>query len=521
MDNKVKDSEEKQKGIDVEDYHENKEITEFDEDLAVRCNNGTFVGLKDEYVISYKGIPYAEPPIGNLRFKPPVEKQNSDKIYEAYYLGKSCYQTECETEQAGYYEQGEDCLTLNVWKNINSNITDKPVMVFIHGGAFGWGGTADPLYEGTNFIKENKDVILVTINYRINIFGFINLSILEGGETYKESGNLGILDQVCALKWIQKNIKNFGGDPNNVTIFGESAGACSVSILPLVKGAKGLFHRVISQSGSYQFTNSIESSLMVTQKIIELTGIKSVQELLDYSGEQMKELIEQFCDDFLIFPVRDGIILPEDLFNEYDKIDFSGIDFMCGTNKDEYRYWIEDYGGFDIYQPAILEIFGGYYYEFKERDQKNINKFFKTLKDNEIWNITEFINEYLFRIPAIAQAEKIIKSGGKVYMYFWKFPSAIKDLGACHAVELSSVFNNLKNTIYTGENYDENLAQNVQKMWVNFAKNGNPSTDNYQWNCYDLVERKMMVLDKNIHEEKDILAERRKLLSSLANYYMN
>ena len=123
-------------------------------------------------VYVYKGIPYAEPPIGKLRFKPPVKKLNSDKIYQAYYLGKSCIQIECETELSSKYEQGEDCLTLNIWKNEASTLEKKPVMVFIHGGAFGWGGTADPLYEGTNLIKAQKDVILVTINYRINILGF-------------------------------------------------------------------------------------------------------------------------------------------------------------------------------------------------------------------------------------------------------------------------------------------------------------------------------------------------------------
>ena len=514
-----------EKGVDLEEYHPNQEITgEYDKTLEVKCYNGTFVGLKDEKdenVISYKGIPYAEPPIGKLRFKPPVKKSKSDKIYEAYYLGKSCIQTECETELSSYYEQGEDCLTLNIWKNSSSTLEKKPVMVFIHGGAFGWGGTADPLYEGTNFIKVQKDVILVTINYRINIFGFINLSILEGGEDYKESGNLGMLDQVCALQWIHDNIHEFGGDPDNVTIFGESAGACAVSILPLMKGTKGLFHHVIAQSGTYQFTNSIESSLEVTQKIIEITGQKTVDYLLNLDEEEIRELLSQICDEFFIFPVRDGVVLPEDLFNEFDKVDFSGIDFICGTNKDEYRYWIEDYGGLEIYKPAVIEMFELYYNVLKERDKRNVNKFLRTLQSDEIWNITEFINELLFRIPAIVQAEKIITNGGKVYMYFWKFPSALENLGACHAVELSSVFNNLNNYIYTGGKVNEKLAENVQKMWTNFAKTGNPSIDGQNWELYNLEERKAMVLDVAIHEENDILSERRKLLSSLANYYIN
>lgn len=512
----------KEKGVELEEYHPNEEITgEYDKSLAVKCSNGTFVGIKDEDVISYKGIPYAEPPVGNLRFKPPLKKDDSDKVYQAFYLGKTCIQTECDTEMSSKYKQGEDCLTLNIWKNTSSTIEDKPVMVFIHGGAFAWGGTADPLYEGTNFIKENKDVILVTINYRVNILGFINLSILKGGENYKESGNLGMLDQVCALKWVKDNIKNFGGNPNNVTIFGESAGGCAVSVLPLIKETKGLFNRIIAQSGTYQFTNSIETSLIITNKIIEITQDDTIETLLNLSEDEIRELISQFCDDVFIFPIRDGVILPKDLFSEFDKVDFTGLDFICGTNKDEFRYWIEDFGGLEYYKPALIELFTAYYSQFNERERKLVNRFLKSLKSNEIWNLTEFINEYLFRIPAIGEAEKFIKNGAKVYMYFWKYPSAIENFGACHAVELSSVFNNLKNGIYTGGKYNEKLAKSVQKMWTNFAKNGNPSIDGYTWNCYTLEERKTTVLDENIYEEKDILSERRKLLSSLANDYVN
>ena len=522
---KFKNEEEKQqkeKGVDLEEYHENEEITvDYDKNLAVECKNGIFVGLKDGDVISYKGIPYAEPPIGKNRFKPPIKKQISAKVFQAYYLGKTCIQTVCDSEMASHYEQGEDCLTLNIWRNTSSSLQKKPVMVFIHGGAFGWGGTADPLYEGTNLLKTYKDIILVTINYRVNILGFINLSILEGGENYKESGNLGMLDQVCALEWVKENISNFGGDPNNVTIFGESAGGCAVSILPLMKGTKNLFHHVIAQSGTYQFTNSIETSLLIAEKIIKITGAKSVEDLLKIAEGDIYGLLESLGEELNIFPVRDGVILPIDLYNAYDKMDFKGLDFIIGTNKDEYRYWIDEFEGIDNYEQSLFPMFQAFYAEFMERDKIIVNKFFRSLKDKEIWNLTEFINEYLFRIPAIVQTEKIVKRGGRVFMYYWTFPSAKENFGACHAVELSSIFNNLKNIIYTEGNIDENLAKNAQQMWINFATNGNPSIDKYAWNQYDLVERKTIILGKEIKEEKDLLSERRKLLSPLAKYYIS
>ena len=157
-----------------------------------------------------------------------------------------------------------------------------------------------------------------------------------------------IQDQICALEWIHNNIKNFRGDPNNVCIFGESAGGCAVSILPLIKETKGLFHHVIAQSGSYQFTNSIEDSLDTINYIIKKTNAKNVNDLIKLSENEIKKIIDEFDGSITILQIRDGIIIPKYLYNEYDIFDFSGIDFIFGTNKDEYRYWIKDLGGLDI-----------------------------------------------------------------------------------------------------------------------------------------------------------------------------
>lgn len=511
----------KVKGVDLEDYIPNKEIKgEYDTSLAVKCNNGIFVGIKNDNVISYKGIPYAEPPIKQLRFKPPIKAPDSDKVYEAYNLGKAAFQSPCDTELSSYFAQGEDCLTLNIWKNVSIK-EKRPVMVFIHGGSYGWGGSADPLYEGTNFISVHQDVILVTMNYRIGILGFINLSLLEGGEEYKESGNLGILDQICALEWVHNNIEKFGGDANNVTIFGESVGACSVSILPLIKRTKGLFQHVIAQSGSYQFTCSIEFSLNISKNLIEKTKAKSVNDLLKLSEKEIKKLIDDYNDRIFVFPIRDGITLPIDLYEEFDRFDFSGIDFMFGSNKDEYRYWIGDLGGLDNFKKTVPQLIEYYINKFEEEDKKKAIEFIRSLGDEEVWNQTEFINEYMFRINLVAQAEKICKRGGNVFMYFWTFPSKKENYGACHAVELSSIFNNLKNGIYTGGNVKKELAETVQLMWINFAKNGNPSTDKYVWHKYDLKDRKTMILGDIIEEKNDIYPERIKSIVPLAKYYLN
>ena len=186
-------------------YGENKEITgDYNKDLSVTCNNGIFVGIKKKDVISFKGIPYANPPTGDLRWKDPILVEDDTKVYEAYYFGKAPIQTERKDELGSYYPKSEDCLYLNVWINSKDKSTNKPVMVFIHGGSYGWGSTSDLLFHGYNLVEKYSDIIFVSVGYRLGMLGFINLTSFEGGENYKTSNILGLLDQICALKWIQK-----------------------------------------------------------------------------------------------------------------------------------------------------------------------------------------------------------------------------------------------------------------------------------------------------------------------------
>ena len=250
-------------------YGENKKITDgnYDKSLAVKCINGTFVGKKTDDIVAYKGIPYTgKAPVGELRWKAPVDVVPDNGVYEAYYNAKSARQKVSDTEHASLYYQSEDCLYLNIWKKDEAPAKKKPVMVWIHGGAFELGGTVEPISECHNFVKENPDVIAVSIAYRLGVFGFFHLSHLPDGKDYPDAQNLGLMDQVMALKWIHENIAAFGGDPNNVTIFGESAGGASVSLLPLIKGSQKYFQKVIAQSGSPVFTRSTDRLLPARMK---------------------------------------------------------------------------------------------------------------------------------------------------------------------------------------------------------------------------------------------------------------
>ena len=499
---------------------ENQEISgTYDQALAVVCDNGTFVGQEKNGVRSYKGIPYAEPPVGSLRWQPPVDAEPDDTVYEAFYFGRSCIQTEADTERASLYLQGEDCLTLNVWTPLSGN-SGRAVMVFFPGGAYGWGGTADPLYDGQKLIEAHDDIVLVTVNYRIGLLGFMDFSEVLGGEAFQKSGNLGLLDQICALRWVQRNISRFGGDPGNVTIFGESAGASSVSFLPLIDEADGLFRRLIAQSGSLAFSYSREECRTLTQMLLEKTQMTSMEELLSLSEQDIMRVNEEL-NDYINFPERDGIVLPEDPYAAYQDGAGSGIDMLIGTNADETRYFIGELGGYEVYTLAGPLVYASIVDRIDEEERRYADAFYALQQEEVIWKMTEFLNDLLFRGPAIRQGELHAGNGGNTYMYYWTKPSAIEHYGACHAVELAYVFNNLDDTIFIGEPADPALAATVQDMWINFARNGSPSTGEIIWEKYDGNARRTMILGDDIHMESDPLPEQRILMNPLLKYYFN
>lgn len=499
----------------------------YDEALAAACHNGTFVGVNENGVISYKGIPYARPPVGDLRWKRPILAQADSGVYEAYYFGKSPIQSEWPSEVGSYYQQGEDCLTLNVWTNPSGPTEGKTVMVFFHGGSYGWGATSDPIYDGHNLVEKYPDLVLVTVEYRTGIIGFIDFSEVPGGEEFAASGNLGLLDQICALQWVQRNIAAFGGDPNNVTIFGESAGAGSVSLLPLIEGTDGLFQRIIAESGSVALTYSVEECQNLTNLLLENSGCSNMEELMALSEEELMDLNEEL-NDYNNFPERDGVILPADLYSAWEQENHAAIDMMIGTNADEVRYWIREMGyytkaipGVTIYRHGFPILYENNLKQLTSEEKESVSQFLSLQHGRKIWKLTELYNELLFRIPAAEQAGRHADSGGRSYTYYWTMGGADSIIGACHAIELSYVFNNPQETIYTGNVYNEGLAGSVQDMWVSFARSGNPSTADYTWEPYTRDSRMTMVLGEDIHMESDLKADQRVLIEPLLGHYFN
>ena len=504
-----------------ESWGENRRITEgYDPALAAKCTNGIFVGRRKDSLLVFRGIPFACPPVGELRWKKPQPAPDGDDVREAYYNGKTPIQTEWHSERASYYPQGEDCLYLNVWTAPEAQPKGKTVMVFIHGGSYGWGGTADPLYDGENFVKAHPEIVLITIGYRVGLMGFVDFSQIEGGEAFPDAPNLGIWDQIEALKWIRRNVEAFGGDPEKVTIFGESAGGGSVSILPFIPEAKGLFRRVIAESGSAALTYSKEECADFTRRLVKETGAVDMRDLMLLSESKLMEFNEKL-NYYNNFPQRDGVLIPEDPYAPYREGRTADIDMMIGTNADETNYWINEVGGFIPFRIGLPIQYENDLRLLKPEDRERARQFMKMRGGYSLWKISEFFTEIMFRLPAVRQAEEHSRNGGKVYMYYWKEHSRLPHLRACHAVELAYVFGNTEDTIYTGKPADPALSRQVQDQWVRFAQTGDPGDENLPWPAYETEERWTMILAENSGAEKDPLSEQRKLLDPILEYRLN
>lgn len=501
-------------------YGENKVIEgEYPDSLAVEATNGVFVGVNEDGLLAFKGIPYAVQPTGKLRWQVAKPEPDSRLVREAKYFGHSSIQSRRQSDAASLYPQGEDCLTLNVWTAADGMRTARrPVMVWIHGGSYVSGGTASPRNWGDNFVKAHPEVVLVSVNYRLGLLGFLDLSSLPDGKAFSRSGNLGILDQLEALRWVKRNIAAFGGDPDNVTVFGHSAGAGSVSILASIDEAQGLFRRIIAQSGSVAFTSSREDCQRLTKMVIDATGAKTVADLQALSQDALINLNEE-VGEYYRFPERDGVVIPEDPYSRFDGFN-AGIDMLIGSNGDETNYWVDAMGGEEKFELAVNLWYRYISLSLSDEQREDASRFIDIVSEEKPWPAAELLNDLMFRGPAIEMAQRHAASGGKTYMYYWTKALSDPIYGACHGAEVSYVLNTGRQ-IKNGDDHNPVLAAQVQQMWVNFATTGNPSTPAHYWPAYESVQRATMVLGDSIHVDNDPLKEQRELIAPLMKEYIS
>ena len=401
-------------------------------------------------------------------------------------------------------------------------------MVWIHGGAYVQGSGSQATYSGANLVQAHSDIIMVNINYRLNMYGFMDFSSVPGGENFGTAPCNGLLDQAVALRWVHENIAAFGGDPGNVTIFGQSAGGGSVSILPVMKEANQYFQKVIAQSGStgLAFPVGCEAAQGKTKALLEYTGCKTMDDIMALSEEELQKAYVEAVGKFTSCPYYGTEVLPEAPIELYKKGYAKHISIMAGSTADEMRLFMGEGPMLSFEEQKIYaqRAVGDAVPYLKEEDKKYYEEFKRVCRFNEPGLIeTEFIDEMMFRIPMLQQLDAQ-SAFNKTFCYYWSYPGSNADMGAAHSVELIFVFN-LRGIgtgcSFNGTNISDEIFTTVQQMWTNFARCGNPSTDQVEWKAYSADDQNVLDIagPGDIRIKHDLLVDQYKAVLPLVGYY--
>jgi para-nitrobenzyl esterase len=477
--------------------------------------SGQVRGAQDRGTLSFRGLPFAAPPIGRLRFRPPAPVPAWPGVREAVDPGPACPQiVTTDITESGNAVVDEDCLTLNVWTPALDGAR-RPVMVWIHGGALIEGSARNNWYNGAA-LATHGDVVVVTLQYRIGAFGFLYLGGV-GGEEFAESGNLGLLDQVAALQWVRDNIAHFGGDPGNVTLFGESAGGACVAMLMGMPRAHGLFHKAIVQSLSPQLGRSIERSDAIAREFVRLAGVETVEQLqalrtADIIAAQ-DAIFSAGIPDNAFSPTIDGTVLPAHAIDRLRDGAVMAVPVLIGTTLDEMRFWteIEDVPllrkSHAIMERQVREVAG----EHAERVGKAYGLGTPAAEHGRL----QLAGDLVFRIPSIRLAEHLApRQPMWMYLFSYRSTSRIAPYQSAHAMELPFVFGALDDpaaVAFTGRTPGrERLARQMQDAWTSFARHGVPTSDDLpDWPCYDAGARATMSFDLQSRVVGDPLSAQR------------
>lgn len=444
--------------------------------MIIETASGRVEGVTTGPVTAFRGVPYARPPVGPARFRPPVPAVPWTGVRQAATYGPAVPQRRDELLEemfglAAFQVDEASCLTLNVW-TAGAGGAPRPVLVWLHGGGFMTGSGSDPVFDGAR-LAVRHDLVVVTLNYRIGVLGFLYLGEILGNG-YAESGNLGLLDQLAALRWVRDNIGAFGGDAANVTLAGQSAGGMSAVALMTAPAAKGLFHKAIAQSASAELVFEPGQATHVARRLIETLGIGSdvaqrlhgvpVSALLNAQHAVQQAMLNSGSGFGLPFaPVVDGAVLAKTPLSAIQNGASADIPLILGTNQDEERLFLIHPGG-----PAP--------------------------DDDETLAL---IGDVTFRAPADRLAEAQADATRNVWRYLFRWPSTARGglLGACHSLELPFVFDNLGQPgvwKFTGAEPPQALADAMAGCWACFARHGRPGAG---WPAYDTANRSTMVFD--------------------------
>jgi para-nitrobenzyl esterase len=502
---------------------------------VVDTTSGKIAGTMERRVFTFKGVPYGASTTARRRFLPPISVEPWIKMRYCTDYGPiapqtgalvDCVQAASDEQTMGmrrHLPQSEDCLVLNIWTPGVGDSGKRPVMLWLHGRGYDSGAGSETMYNGANLARRGN-LVIVTINHRLNVFGYLHLADI-GGEEFTGSGLAGMLDAVLALKWVHDNITNFGGDPGNVTIFGESGGGSKVSTLLGLPSAKGLFHKAIIESGPGLRGVEAKDATAFTERLLAQLNIKKndVHKLQELPFEQIQLAAGKLIGGrssmgmaspggltIRLAPTVDGKYYPVHAFDPVACPTSAGIPVMIGTNRHENATFLT----LDPKRRRLTEA------ELRERmlpllgDKVDsiINTYKKTRPEDTPWDLFVALTSEGTRRASIALAErKAAGSSAPVFMYLltWETDYYGDLFRACHVLEIPFVFDNVDDIALTGGRPDKyRLRDSISDAWIAFARNGNPSHPGIpEWPAYSDQNRATMLLDVPCRVEADPFRE--------------
>jgi para-nitrobenzyl esterase len=483
---------------------------------VVQTQYGRIRGDTEGPVLAFRGVRFAAPPTGALRFHAPMPPKAFSNIQPALDFAPACPQlVSIDPTENNNSVMAEDCLAVNIWTP-RADVDKRPVMVFIHGGAFVEGSARNTWYDGAK-LAARGDVVVVTVQYRLGVWGFLELSGIDGKE-YAESGNLGILDQVAALNWVHDNIAAFGGDPGNVTIFGESVGATSVGILMALPAARGLFHKAILESNSAaRVGHDLARATALARQFMKTAGAHRAKDLQTLSMQQIRgaqeKLFATVFGDSSFGPTWDGVVIPQPVMKVLLSGQGARVPVLLGTNLDEIQFWsaVEDLP-LETKPAALLErqveaVAGA--------RAKTIVNAYRNADPGYGDAVIHLETDLLFRMTSIRMAEAISAlQPTYMYLFTYRSTSPVTRYDSAHSMEVPFVFgviDDLDVIAFTGrDSRRETLMNQIQQSWISFARTGDPNHPGLpNWPRYDVGTRATMELGISSHVVNDPLPAQR------------
>ncbi len=485
---------------------------------VVNTRAGKVEGSYQDGLYVFKGIPYAAPPLGGLRWMPPQPAEPWDGVRPAREYGTAAPQNAMPVAPPGadmdVGTQDESCLFLNIWTPELDNAR-RPVMVWIHGGAFIIGSGMEPSSHGGN-LAAHGDVVVVSINYRLGALGFMNLKEITGGRI-PATGNEGLLDQVAALEWVRDNIIAFGGDPDNITAFGFSAGGMSIGSLMGMPAARGKFHKGLNQSGAANTVGTLDNAVKMSEKYLKVFGLsgRDVEALRAFTyqkllagqlqlGMKIRET-EHLITPFQ--PVVDGEVIPELPIEAIKKGSARNVITLAGTSLEEWK-------GLSVGEPGIRDLdeagliarlehylpadrVTGLLKAYREARRK------RGVATGPFEILSAIQTDLMFRMPTIQLVEAQRDNGQPAYNYIFTYESPMEGgiYGACHGLDRRFIFGTYDDPACGTGPVVEKLSRCIQDAWLAFARTGDPSCPSIgKWPVYG-KDRMTMVLDRECRVE--------------------